>query len=147
MMVTKLPVLQVDHDGICRGCGLGKNTMGSFSSSESRSKGILDLVHFDLCGSMTFVSLGGYYYYVILIDDYPWKTWIYFLKSIEYEEVLCRFKEFKEQVENLSGIRIKVMRLDNGGEYTSTDFSDLSKEIEIKREYTVPYNPQQKRVA
>ena len=49
---------------------------------------------------------------------------------------------FKAQVENLSGKRIKILRLDNGGEYTSTEFNDFCKEARIKRELTVPYNPQ-----
>ena len=59
-MVTGLPMLHVDHDGKCRGCALGKNTKGSFSKSESKSKGILDLVHSDLCGPMTITSSCGY---------------------------------------------------------------------------------------
>ena len=62
-------MLHVDHDGICRGCALGKNTKGSFPKSESKSKGILDLVHSDLCVPMTVTSLGGYNYYVTFIDD------------------------------------------------------------------------------
>jgi transposase InsO family protein len=36
-----------------------------------------------------------------------------------------------------------VLRSDNGGEYTSKDFSDFCIETGIKREYIVPYNPQQ----
>ena len=44
-MVTGLPMLHVEHDGICRGCALGKNTKGSFPKSETISKGILDLIH------------------------------------------------------------------------------------------------------
>jgi transposase InsO family protein len=40
-----------------------------------------------------------------------------------------------------------VLRSDNGGEYTSRDFSDFCIEAGIKREYTVPYNPQQNGVA
>ena len=79
IIVTGIPVLHVDHDGTCRGCALGKNVQKSFSDSESRSKEILDLVHSDLCGPMTVVSLGGYHYYVTFIDDYSRKTWIYFL--------------------------------------------------------------------
>jgi transposase InsO family protein len=61
--------------------------------------------------------------------------------------VLARFKEFKAQVENLTRRKIKVLRSDNGGEYTSRDFSDFCIEAGIKREYTVPYNPQQNGVA
>jgi transposase InsO family protein len=40
-----------------------------------------------------------------------------------------------------------VLRLDNGGEYTSRDFSDFRFEVGIKREYIVPYKPQQNGVA
>jgi hypothetical protein len=58
-MVTGLPHLCVEHDGICRGCALGTNAKGSFPSSDSRSNGILDFVHSDLCGPMTVASLSG----------------------------------------------------------------------------------------
>jgi transposase InsO family protein len=61
--------------------------------------------------------------------------------------VLARFQESRAQVENLSGRKIKVLRSDNGGEYTSRDFSDFYIEAGIKREYIVPYNPQQNGVA
>ena len=127
-MVTGLPMLHVDHDGVCRGCALGKNTKGLFPNSENRSKGTLDLIQFDLCGSMTVTSLGGYNYYVTFIDDHSRKTWIYFLKAKESKEVLNKFKEFKEKVENLPGIIINILRLDNGGEYTSIEFNDFCKE-------------------
>ena len=116
-IVTGIPMLHVYHDGTCRGCALGKNAKKSFPDSEIISKEILDLVHFDLCGPMTVASLGGYHYYVTFIDDYSRKTWIYFLKTKESEEVLNKFKEFKAQVENFLGKRIKILRLDNG--YTS----------------------------
>jgi hypothetical protein len=146
-MVTGLPPLRVEHDGICRGCALGKNAKGTFSSSDSISKGILDLVHLDLYGPMTVASLSGYLYYVLFIDDYSRKTCIHFLKSKESEEVLYRFQEFKAQIENLTGKKIKTLRSDNGGVYTSKCFSDFCIEVGIKREYTVPYNPQQNGVA
>ena len=76
------------------------------------------------------------------IDDYSRKTWICFLKSKESDEVLDRFCEFKALVENQSGKKIKVLCSDNGGEYTSGGFVDFCNEARIKREFTVPYNPQ-----
>ena len=39
------------------------------------------------------------------------------------------------------------MRLDNGGEFTSNEFNEYCKEVGIKRELTIPYNPQQNGVA
>jgi len=84
---------------------------------------------------MTVESMSGCLYYLIFIDDYSRKTWIFPLKT--KGEVFSKFREFKAQVENLSGRKIKTLRSDNGGEYTSGDFTDFCKEAGIKREYTV----------
>ena len=45
-----------------------------FLGSDSRSKGILDLVHIDGCGPRTISSLGGLWYYVTIIDDFSQMT-------------------------------------------------------------------------
>ena len=84
-------------------------------------------------------SLRGYVYYVSFIDDYSCKTWIYFLKS-KYE-VFGKFKYFKALVENLSEKKIKILRSDDIGEFTSNEFKDFCKEAGIKRELNTPYNP------
>jgi transposase InsO family protein len=57
-------------------------------------------------------------------------------------QVFQRFQEFKALVENQTGKKIKVLISDNGGEYTSNEFSDFCATEGIKREVTVPYNPQ-----
>ena len=43
--------------------------------------------------------------------------------------------------------RIKVLKRDNGGDYTSNAFKNLYAEIGIKRDLTVPYTPQQNGVS
>ena len=80
---------------------------------------------------MPSISLSGYEYYVTFIDDYSRKTWIYFLKN--KSEVFRKFKEFKALIENLSKKRMKTLRIDNGGEYTSKEFEEFCKEEGIKR--------------
>ena len=94
---------------------------------------------------MQTTSLSRYVYYASFIDDYSCKTWIYFLKK--KDEVFERFKEFKALVENLSENRINILRSCNGGEFTSSEFNEYYKEDGIKRELTIPYNPQQNGVA
>ena len=79
-MVTGMPEFSHEHSGVCKGCALGKNTKKSFSRSNSRSKGILDMIHSDICGPMSSPSLSGCLYYVLFIDDHSRKFWIYFLK-------------------------------------------------------------------
>ena len=59
------------------------------------------------------------------------------------DEVFKKFKEFKALIENHSKRRIKTLRIDNGGEYTSKEFESFCKEDGINRELTTPYNPQQ----
>ena len=90
---------------------------------------------------MSFPCLQGFLYYILFTDDFSRKTWIYFLKCKESEEILKRSKGFKTLIENLSGHKIKTLRSDNGGEYTSNLFKDYCKEAGIKRECIGPYNP------
>ena len=118
--MTGIPELQVNHEGVCKVCAQGKNVKSLFLSSDSKAKGTLDIVHSDVCGSMTATSLSRYVYYVSFIDDYSRKTWIYFLKG--KNEVFNKFKEFKALVENLSKKKIRFFRSNNGGEFTSGEF-------------------------
>jgi hypothetical protein len=59
------------------------------------------------------------------------------------DEVFSKFKEFKALIEDLSERKIKILRSDNGGEYTSKEFANFCKDVGIKKELTTPYNPQQ----
>jgi transposase InsO family protein len=79
-------------------------------------------------------------YYVIFIDDYSRKCWIYFLKakSDRFDE----FKEYKALIEKKTGKHIRILRANNGGEFESLQFEDFCNSAGIKRQLTVPYNPQ-----
>ena len=73
-MVTGLPEFSTEQSDVCKECALGKYTKTVFPSSDSRSAGVLDLIHSDLCGPMSIVSLRGFEYYVTFIDDHSKKT-------------------------------------------------------------------------
>jgi hypothetical protein len=85
---------------LCKGCILGKYTKTAFPSNESGPAEILDLIHSDVCGPMSLASLTGSLYYVVFIDDFSQKSWIFF----------SRFQEFKALVENQTGKKIRVLR-------------------------------------
>jgi hypothetical protein len=143
--VTGLLELKVDHEGVCDGCAQRKNIKNPFPKRYNKEEGVLELIHSDVCGPMPSSSISGYVYYVSFIDDYSRKTWVYFLKS--KDEVFSKFKEFKVLIENISKRKIKILRSNNGGEYTSKEFLNYCKEVGIKRELTTPYSPQQNGVA
>lgn len=58
-----------------------------------------------------------------------------------------KFQEFKNEVENLTERKIKILRSNNGGEYTSKKLIHFCKEAGIKRELIVPNNIEQNGVA
>ena len=69
------------------------------------------------------------------------------MKRKKSEEVLQRFQEFKSLVENQTGRKIRVLRLDNRGESTSKGFDEYCRQEGIRRQLTVPYIPEQNGVA
>jgi hypothetical protein len=58
-IVTELPQFSTKHQELCRGCTLGKYTKASFPNSEHKASEILDLIHSDVCGPMSTLSLSG----------------------------------------------------------------------------------------
>ena len=66
--IEGLPKIQAKHDGVCKACAKGKNTKKTFPNSESKAKGILEIIHSDVCGPMSSNSLSGYAYYISFID-------------------------------------------------------------------------------
>ena len=114
-VVEGLPEIQEKHEGVCKGCVKGKNIKKTFPRSKRKAKGILEIIHSTVCGSMSSNSLSGYVYYVSFIDDFSRNTWIYFLKI--KDEIFSKFKEFKALIENHTEKKINTFR-DNGGEFT-----------------------------
>eukprot|EP00253_Pinus_taeda_P010795 PITA_10795 len=62
-------------------------------------------------------------------------------------EVFEKFRNFKALVENQSGLHIKVLRTDRGGEFISKEFLRFCRENRIHKQFTARYTPQQNGVA
>lgn len=140
-MVKGLPC--INHpDQLCEECLLGKQFTKSFpKESNIRAKKPLELIHIDLCGLIKLSSLGNSNYFLLFIDDFSRKIRVYFLMpKLEVFEV---FKKFKATVEKESGRRIKAMRSNRGGEFTSKEFQEFCEANGICRPLTVPISPQQ----
>lgn len=59
------------------------------------------------------------------------------------DKAFKKFKAFKALVENESERRIKCLKSDRGGEFTSNEFFDFCEECGIRRELSTPMTPQQ----
>ena len=80
-MVNDLPCIN-NPDQLCEGCLLGKQFRKSFpQESHSRVQKPLELIHADVCGTIKPSSFGDRNYFLLFIDDFLRKTWVYFLKQ------------------------------------------------------------------
>ena len=74
-VVTGLPNLKINHEGIYKGCAKGKNIKNPFLKSETKTKVTLELIYSDVCGPIpSSIYLSVYEYYVTFIDGYLRKT-------------------------------------------------------------------------
>ena len=99
------------------------------------------IIHTDICGPISPPTLGGSHYFLLIIDDCSRLTWVAMLqcKSDAFEA----FKRFKSLAETEKVVKIKTLRSDRGGEFTSEEFLKHCLEHGIKRQLTTPYSPQQ----
>ena len=75
-----------------------------------------------------------------ITDDFSRYGYVFLIRH--KSESLEKFKEFKNEVENQLGKRIKALRSDRGGEYLSHEFVDHLKQCGIVSEWTPPGTPQ-----
>ena len=139
--VEGLPPINITNK-LCQNCIAGKHHRTSFpKKSAFRETEPLELIHMDICGSITLSTLGGSRYFLLIIDDFSRLTWVAMLqcKSDAFEA----FKRFKNLAETEKGMKIKTLRSNRGGEFTSDEFTNYCLKNGIKRQLTAPYSPQQ----
>jgi transposase InsO family protein len=100
----------------------------------------LEIFHIDLVRPTTTKGLKGGKYFMLLVDDYTRMTTIFFLRN--KSEAFENFKVYKEMVENEMDSKIKCLRYDNGGEFTSKEFMDHCRRHGTKRQFFIARTPQ-----
>jgi hypothetical protein len=125
---------------LCKQCQQGKQTKTRFKSKEYSTTRPLEIVHIDLVGPITTKSLKGQKYFMLLVHDYTRMTAVFFLRN--KSEAFENFKVYKELVENEMDSKIKCLRYDNGGEFTSNEFMDDCKKHGIKNKFFIARTPQ-----
>jgi transposase InsO family protein len=140
-MVRGLP--SFDHvKQFCDVCVLTKQRRLPFSQQSSfRAKERLELGHGDLCGPVTPATPGGRRYFLLLIDDLSCYMWIVVLSSKGEAADVIRRAQATTEAE--CGRKLRVLRTDNGHEFTAAEFASYCADECVQRHYSVPYSPQQ----
>jgi len=129
----------------CKVCQFGKQNRKPFPKTAWRASRKLQLIHTDVAGPQRTPSLKGNLYYTLFIDDFTIMYWIFFFKlKLEVAEY---FWKYKVKVENESGLKIQILRSNNGTEYTYAKFNQFCEDFGIQHILTSPYMPQKNRVS
>lgn len=84
-------------------------------------------------------------YFVTFIDEYSHYCVVFLLQN--KSEVAAKFAQFVALVETQTGKRVKTLRSDYGGEYTSSMMSKFCADHVIMQKFTPFYTPQLNGVA
>ena len=117
-----------------------KYAKATFHEKENQAAKILEKVHSYVCGPFSTASIEKHRYYVIFVDYFSRKCWIYFMQK--KDQTFSKFCDLKALVEKDTGKHVKALRSDNGSDYISNEFKNLCSKEGIQREFIAPHNPQ-----
>ncbi|KAL0396324.1 UNVERIFIED_CONTAM: hypothetical protein Scaly_0080800 [Sesamum calycinum] len=124
-----LEVDNMDNLPTYKSCLKGKTTKKPFVGQSALASGLLDLIPTDVYRLLNTPTRGGYSYFITFTDDHSWYDYVY---PIRYKsKAFGRFKEYRLEVENQTGHKMKTLQSDRGGEYLIGKFIDYLKENEI----------------
>jgi transposase InsO family protein len=131
-----------EKDRLCSACQAWKQ-VGAHHPTKNilPSSRLLKLLHMDLFGPITYISIGGNKYGLVIVDDFSRFTWVFFLQ--DKSEAKGVVKKFIRRVQNEFELKFKNIRSDNSSEFRNTQVEEFQDEEGIKHELSAPYTPQQ----
>ncbi|KAL0352611.1 UNVERIFIED_CONTAM: Retrovirus-related Pol polyprotein from transposon TNT 1-94 [Sesamum calycinum] len=119
----------LDNLPVCESCLKGKMTRKPFVGQSTLANGLLDLIYTNVFGPLNTQARRGFSYFRTFTDDHSRYGYVYLIRY--KSKAFVRFKEFRLEVENQTGRKIKTLQSDRGGEYLSVEFIDYLKENSI----------------
>jgi len=149
-----LPALDFSDWDVCVDCIKEKQTKHITKKPATRSSGLLEIIHTNICGSFDVPSWGGERYSITFIDDYSRYGYIYLLH--DKSQSVNTLEMFINEVERQLDRKVKIVRSDRWGEYYGRSdergqcpgpFAKFLESRGICAQYTMPGTPQQNGVA
>nr|GFA92947.1 retrovirus-related Pol polyprotein from transposon TNT 1-94 [Tanacetum cinerariifolium] len=134
--------MKFEKDHLCSACEQGKIHQKNHKSKTAfASNKPLYLLYMDLCGPMHVQSINEKRYVLVVVDDYSWYTWVFFLHSKdEASEVIISFIK-KTQV-NLQ-LQVQRVRTDNGMKFKNKTLVKFFDEVSITQQFSAARTSQQ----
>jgi hypothetical protein len=134
------------HAQLCRPCLEGKQTHEVINKTTSTcSELILGHIFSDMCRPLPIQSHRGYKYFVTFTNDKS--HWVGIAPLKEKSEVGHHLKAFIMRAKLETGLKVKTLRSDRGGEYTAKHVQQYLEDHSIKHEMTTANTPQHNGIA
>jgi hypothetical protein len=115
-------LLKFESDLVCALCHHDK-MITTFHSpiNTMMTKCPRQLLHMDTVGPSRIRSMGGKWYVLVIVDDYSWYSWIFFLES--KDKVFEHFRSLALKLNNEHPNYLKVIHSDNGTAFRNASFN------------------------
>nr|GEX83434.1 putative ribonuclease H-like domain-containing protein [Tanacetum cinerariifolium] len=134
-LVRGLPSKIFNNDHSCVACQKEKQHKATCKAKlVSSISQPLQMLHMDLFGPTSIMSINHKKYCLVVIDDFSRFTWVFFLAT--KDETSKVLKPFITAIENQINKNVKVIRCDNRTKLKNKDFDKLYGIKGIKREYS-----------
>jgi hypothetical protein len=102
-----------EKDRPCAACQSGKQ-VGSTHHGKNvmTTSRPLELLHMDLFGPVAYLSIGGSKYVLVIVDDFSYFTWVFFLQ--DKSETQGTLKRFLRRAQNEFELKVKKIRATTG---------------------------------
>jgi transposase InsO family protein len=101
----------------------------------------LELVHGDLCSPISPTMSRDNKYFLLFVDDLSRYMWVAVIPF--KDRAAAVIKDIQAWTEGESGLKLKALHTDHGGEFTVMEFTDYCAAEGMHHQHMVPYSPQQ----
>ncbi|XP_019240116.1 PREDICTED: uncharacterized protein LOC109220107 [Nicotiana attenuata] len=123
----------------CEVCPLAKQSRLKFPLSRSKTDCLFHLIHLDVWGPHKLPTYDRKHDFLTIVDDFSRYTWVCLLQS--KSEVVTVLKDFLTMVKTQFDMNVKVLRSDNGKEFSNSSCNELLASLGIgKSPYEILYN-------
>jgi hypothetical protein len=92
------------------------------------------------CGPISLATPRGNKYFLLLVDDLSRYIWIATIPSKDH--AAASIKDIQAWVEGEFGLKLKALRTNREGEFTTIEFTDYCVAEGVHHQHMTPYNPQ-----
>lgn len=126
----------------CESCIIAKHPCLPFHSSETEhASSFLDLIHSDDCGPIPTITPHSKSYFIIFLNNHTHTLDLQLL--VTKDQALDAWCTLCACWKNMLNLKVKIFRLDNGGEFLNAAFMTNLGETGVQHQHSAPYAYQQ----